>query len=79
MTVVIPVADVNVVDAVKRDLHFGRPQEVHEGGGLVLRLDRRCNAVTTATSTAEYVIEESTATLPPSADGEVGKVAGCGC
>lgn len=74
MTLMIPVFDVDVVDAVK-DLHFGRQQEVHEGGGLVLRLDRRCNAVVTATCTAEFVIEESTTALPPCADEE----ARCSC
>lgn len=79
MTVVIPVADVDVVDAVERDVHFGRPREVHEGKGLALRLDRPCSAVATAACIAEFVMEDSSVALPLSADEGEGKEAGCGC
>lgn len=79
VTVVIPVVDVDVVDPVERDVHFGRPREVHEGEGLVLRLDRPCSVVATAACTAEFVMEESSVALPLSANEEEGKEAGCGC
>ena len=60
MTAMILVADADVVDAIMRDVHFGRPQEVHEGGVWLLQLDRQCDAAATVTNRAEIV----TATLP---------------